>query len=280
MSKHTGERPFKCDKCEKGFVLFSKMKKHRKVHEGVDPGVLKSTFNCEECGQMFSTKQSLRTHNMSKHTGERPFKCDECGKGFVLLSKMKKHRKVHDGVDHEVEDTGSTPKHPCPECGKMLTHKGSLRVHIMARHTGERPFKCDSSEKGFVTATKLKKHVRRVHEQTAGDAGDLVEIPQLPCQECGKMIKGERPFKCDVCDKGFVTATYMKTHKRAHHGPGNQVKITEFPCPNCDKKFTTRQDAKRHLMQIHTGERPFQCDICEKGFIAAYLLNKHKRDSH
>ena len=33
----------------------------------------------------------------------------------------------------------------------------------MARHTGERPFKCDSREKGFVTLTKMKKLFRRVH---------------------------------------------------------------------------------------------------------------------
>ena len=33
------------------------------------------------------------------------------------------------------------PEFPCSECDKMLTQKVSLRVHMMARHTGEKPLK-------------------------------------------------------------------------------------------------------------------------------------------
>ncbi|KAJ8313420.1 hypothetical protein KUTeg_009048 [Tegillarca granosa] len=42
---------------------------------------------------------------------------------------------------------------------------------------------------------------------------------------------GERPYHCDICNKGFTISSSMKAHRR-----------------------------------IHTGEKPFYCDICDKHF--------------
>ena len=57
--------------------------------------------------------------------------------------------------DRDASAKEHDPKFPCSECGKILTQKSSLRVHVMVRHTGERPF----------------------------------NIPKLPCLECDKMLK-------------------------------------------------------------------------------------------
>ena len=42
---------------------------------------------------------------------------------------------------------------------------------------------------------------------------------------------GERPYKCDVCDKRFKQSPYLVSH-----------------------------------MKIHSGEKPYKCDICDKRF--------------
>ena len=182
---------------------------------------------------MLTQKISLRVHTMARHTGEGLAECDLCGGKDIEIDDVGSHMKGNHGemCDNvrlmESQAVDPDPKLPCSECDKMLTQKISLRVHMMARHTGEKPFKYNSCEKRFVTSSRMKKHFRRVHE---GGPVQVANIPQLPCSECDKMLKGkqalrthimaihsgERPFKCDVGEKGFVTARKMKKHKRIH----------------------------------------------------------------
>ena len=79
--------------------------------------------------------------------------CNICELNFINKTKMKEHGKVD-----------PDPKFPCSECGKMLTQKSSLRVHVMLRHTGEKPF----------------------------------NIPKLPCLECDKMLKVKQALRTHI----------------------------------------------------------------------------------
>ena len=39
-----------------------------------------------------------------------------------------------------------------------------------------------------------------------------------------------------------------------------------FECNICDKKFKTLHELKKHKLW-HSGEKPFDCDICGKKFV-------------
>lgn len=60
---------------------------------------------------------------------------------------------------------------------------------------------------------------------------------------------GERPFRCDTCEKTFTRNEELTRHKRIHSG------LRPFSCPTCQKKFGRRDHLKKHLKTHMTQER-------------------------
>ncbi|CAB3360324.1 Hypothetical predicted protein [Cloeon dipterum] len=53
----------------------------------------------------------------------------------------------------------------------------------------------------------------------------------------------------------------------------------KYVCTFCNKRFGWSTDLKRHIL-THTGERPFQCQLCGATFTRNFLLQKHMQKLH
>jgi uncharacterized Zn-finger protein len=75
---------------------------------------------------------------------------------------------------------------------------------------------------------------------------------------------------CHICGKDFNQKSGLLRHLQSVH-KGRR----DFGC-FCHKGFSERI-GRDELERIHTGEKPYKCDLCDKTFRANAMLCCHKR---
>ncbi|XP_077303511.1 myc-associated zinc finger protein isoform X3 [Lithobates pipiens] len=170
---------------------------------------------CEMCGKAFRDVYHLNRHKLS-HSDEKPYSCHVCQQRFKRKDRMTYHVRSHDGTVHK--------PYICSHCGKGFSRPDHLNSHVRQVHSSERPFKCQTCEAAFATKDRLRAHMVR-HEE------------KVPCHVCGKLLSAayitdhmkvhnQGPnHVCELCNKGFATAAYLRVHSVKHHG---------LVCPRAD----------------------------------------------
>ena len=107
---------------------------------------------------------------------------------------------------------------------------------------------------------------------------------EFKCQTCQKefVSKAEltqhsfvhsqdKNFACDVCGKKFASKPYLERHVKTHTGD----KPT-FTCEVCGKQLSDKTGFLAHV-RAHSGERPYECTVCGNKYTIKRHLTSHSR---
>lgn len=83
-------------------------------------------------------------------------------------------------------------------------------------------------------------------------------------------VAGDKPHKCEVCNKCFSRKDKLKMHMRSHTG------VKPYKCKHCDYAAADSSSLNKH-QRIHSNERPFKCQICPYASRNSSQLTVHLR---
>ena len=130
----------------------------------------------------------------------------------------------------------------CDQCGKYYKTPQTLRYHKMLH--SEPKCVCSICMKIFYNPSLLSVHRRKEH--------------------CNK------EYKCQLCDCDFQFLRQLDKHLSTKHGP----KRFKFEFQNCNKSYIDKHGLTRHQI-LHTGLKPYTCDICGKSCNTKGDLKSH-----
>ena len=245
------EKKFRCDICEKDFSLSKNLKIHKKVihDEGIRPYQCTiSTNNGNICKEYFRNISQLKDHIERIHE-----KKDISQNDFTASCSLKKQYDIK-GENEDYQ------KHEwCPEIQNIRGNASNLSFSSESSSIIQEeitPYQCTISSdngnicgKSFKYISQLINHIESIHE--------------------------DKKYRCDICQKDFITSYSLMEHKNNVHETG----IRQHECKICKKSFILKDDFKNHIDLSHNCKKLY-CDICQKFFSSSNSLNEHKSTIH
>ena len=257
--KHSGVK-FECRHCDSSYTTQYHLHRHNCSAKEDNPEYMLNRILCTQCGQGFTTNQSLREHFERQHgEGVAPMLCPDCGKGFYGKSSLKRHMKFA---------CVSSDQLKCNICSKVFERRSAL-VNHMRSHQDRPVFACSGCGTIFSNKRSMVNHIYQSHPELSDEykQPDKTEL----CNVCDLALPSRRqlkqhkvdfhglryPYKCDKCGKGYVEkdTKLIKSHDISCDGEIKRIGPMKWDEQKQEFKDAARHSSTSQLYQMRQEER-------------------------
>ncbi|XP_074655718.1 uncharacterized protein LOC141909230 [Tubulanus polymorphus] len=147
----------------------------------------------------------------------------------------------------------------CQYCGKVSRSDADRLKHERV-HLGLRPYECDVCHRQFSQSNNLYRHKRNVHMDQSADHYQSTDHYYYHLSDYQWPASSGNPHNCRYCGKWIKNKSRRIVHERIHSG------YKPFQCNMCNKSFNRSDNYYRHMKLIHKLKR---CPGSE-GFLPIY----------
>lgn len=206
---HTvGNYRYTCEKCGKGYLLESRLKRHEKVSHKI--------HTCELCAVPFEKWSLLLAHKQSEHANVE-LECKICNKTFNSRRGLKEHHNIHVNINERNAI-------PCTfdGCEKFFFRRSNMLAHFKLKHQN-RTFSCSYENCGLELSTKqkLEQHIRVIH---LGEMGQK-KLKTKSKSEVAKRRKDAGVQKVSTASKLFQVILPPEFERAIISGRGEDIQI-------------------------------------------------------
>ncbi|XP_054710151.1 zinc finger protein 813-like [Uloborus diversus] len=284
MVTHYGGRPYECSFCFRIFKRKDHLKRHFVSHTG------ERRFSCALCGKKYIRRDHLQTHLTSSH-GQSAYDMNN----LILVNDFNQEAQTIK------ERTINSMNIPTPF---------QFRINFLFLYKLIKILDCVTHCENNIAPSNLLYSCHEVsHPQGSSRMYDLTVERSHYCDICSKYFKQRRyllrhllihstksKFQCAYCYKTFNRKDNLQTHLRVRHsyedywlkGPTLALGGAEYSlccveivpqillhlCPKCPYTTTFPERLTTH-MRIHSGERPYECNLCPMSFKQSHHLTQH-----
>ncbi|GAB0094060.1 hypothetical protein DMENIID0001_092810 [Sergentomyia squamirostris] len=201
---------------------------------------------CADCEEIFPNHYYLSKHRATKHEDSKETICSICNHEFSTKQNLKRHiEDIHEKGEKSKDDKAFQ----CSQCDLSFKNHYYLTKH-QGIHTSKKKNVCPICGQEYSTKQNLRRHIEDIHDKV-------------------KKSKGKESYQCNMCEMMFKNHYFLTKHRAIHHTSRKNV------CPHCNQVYSTKQNLRRHVEDIHEKLRNHLCTICGKGFAQITTLKSH-----
>uniref|UniRef100_A0A8C2X0E2 PR domain zinc finger protein 10 n=1 Tax=Cyclopterus lumpus TaxID=8103 RepID=A0A8C2X0E2_CYCLU len=256
VGMHAVNGCFTCPSCKKTFTDFIQVKKHIRCFHS------EKVFQCPDCEKAFCRPDKLRLH-MLRHSDRKDFLCSTCGKQFKRKDKLREHMQRMHNPDREAKKAD------------RIHRSKTLKLKVPTTDFESFMFKCRVCMMGFRRRGMLVNHLSKRHPEMRID-----DVPELTLP----IIKPNRDYFCQYCDKNQSVQVYKSASKRKAHILKNHPGA-ELP-PSIRKLRPAAPGEPDPMLSTHTqltgtiATAPVCCPHCAKQYSSKTKMVQHIRKKH
>lgn len=253
------------------------------------PGPGKSTIGTQMNDKRFSVERSTIPDNSVKLESSIPV--NPTVKSVDCFGLPQEANTISFNWAFKNEDNGI--KCEWDQCPESYSNLIDLQKHMLKDHVADEDASCNWLSCAFEgeDTCSLINHINTDHGinfgmNIANNSKSLQEqgknnitqgFLQPTTQQNLQLGDEGTTFACKWggCTEIFESAADLTTHLETMHLEKGK---SEYYChwSGCDRRFPQRQKLVRHL-KVHSGYKPFKCQVCDKCFSSEDTLVQHKR---